>query len=153
LVSLCPWWDGPVTRDALERQLERDAATPKERWIWVNHSPPQNTKVSWTGRRYGGDPYLVKWIERYQPDLVLSGHIHHAPFFSDHGSWTDRLGKTWLFNPGRQIGPRPATLSFDLENGMVEWLSIEARGSQIIPALAGAADCVKRAPAPSLADG
>jgi Icc-related predicted phosphoesterase len=46
------------------------------------------------GQEIGGDKYLVEWIERFAPDLVLSGHIH-APFYPD-GSWIDRIGKTWV---------------------------------------------------------
>jgi Icc-related predicted phosphoesterase len=58
------------------------------------------------------------------PDLVLSGHIHNAPFYPD-GSWIDRIGKTWVFNPGREIGPRPTSIVFDLDAMTAEWFSLE----------------------------
>jgi Icc-related predicted phosphoesterase len=124
LVTVCPWWDGPVSRAALEAQLEADAAKPKTKWIWIHHAPPDRSPVSWTGKKFGGDEFLVQWIARHQPDLVLSGHIHNAPFY-EGGSWVDRLGRTWVFNPGRQLGPCPTHLSFDLERMTVEWLSAE----------------------------
>jgi Icc-related predicted phosphoesterase len=60
----------------------------------------------------------------FGPDLVLSGHIHNAPFY-DEGSWIDRIGKTWVFNPGRQIGPRPTSIVFDLDAMTAEWFSLE----------------------------
>lgn len=126
LITVCPWWDGPVSRAEVEALLERDAAKPKSRWIWIHHAPPDRSPVSWTGRRFGGDEFLVKWIDRFQPEAVLSGHIHNAPFHS-RGSWIDRLGKTWVFNPGRQIGPHPTCLEFDLERMTATWLSMEGQ--------------------------
>ena len=124
LITVCPWWDGPLSRAQLEARLARDAARTKTKWIWIHHAPPDRTRVSWTGHEFGGDEFLVQWIARYQPDLVLSGHIHNAPFYAA-GSWIDRLGKTWIFNPGRQIGPWPTCLSIDLDNMTVAWTSIE----------------------------
>ncbi len=123
-ITVCPWWDGPLSRAELEGQLARDAVKRKGKWIWIHHAPPDRTRVSWTGRQHGGDEFLVEWIKRYEPDLVLSGHIHNAPFYAD-GSWIDRLGKTWIFNPGRQIGPSPCFLSIDLSTMTVSWTSIE----------------------------
>lgn len=124
LFTVCPWWDGPVSRAALEEQLTRDAVRARRRWIWIHHAPPDQSPVSWAGKRFGGDEYLVEWITRFQPDFVLSGHIHNAPFL-DRGSWLDRLGNTWVFNPGRQIGPAPTCISLDLENQTAEWTSFE----------------------------
>lgn len=124
LVSVCPWWDGPVSRARLEEQLARDAAKPKSRWIWIHHAPPDQSPVSWTGKKFAGDVYLAEWIRQYQPDLVLSGHIHNAPFYPA-GSWIDRLGKTWVFNPGRQPGPKPTYLTFDSEALTMQWVSLE----------------------------
>lgn len=124
LITVCPWWDGPVSRGELEALLARDAAKPKAKWIWIHHAPPDRSPVSWTGKKYGGDEFLVEWIRQYQPDLVLSGHIHNAPFYAK-GSWVDRLGKTWVFNPGQQPGPCPTYLAFDLEKMTVVWISAE----------------------------
>lgn len=129
LITICPWWDGPVSQAQLEEQLTQAAARRKSKWIWINHAPPNNSPVSWTGKKYGGDESLIKWIERFEPDLVLSGHIHNAPFVNK-GSWIDRFGKTWVFNPGRQIGPNPTYLILDLEKMTVEWESLEGQGSQ-----------------------
>jgi Icc-related predicted phosphoesterase len=56
---------------------------------------------------------------------VFSGHIHNAPFYPD-GSWIDRIGETWVFNPGRQIGPRPTSIVFDLDAMTAEWFSLES---------------------------
>jgi len=124
LLTVCPWWDGPMSRQELESVLERDSLKPKEKWIWVHHAPPDGSPVSWTGKKFAGDSHLVEWIQRFQPDFVFSGHIHNAPFYPA-GSWIDRLGKTWVFNPGRQPGPKPTYLEFDLETLSVTWMSAE----------------------------
>ncbi len=129
LITICPWWDGPVSRAEVERLLQREASRPKTKWIWIHHAPPDRSPVSWTGKKSGGDPFLVEWIERFAPDLVLSGHIHNAPFVK-RGAWMDRLGKTWVFNPGKQIGPHPTSLVFDLGQMSVSWDSQEGQGTQ-----------------------
>lgn len=136
LITICPWWDGPVSRGEVESLLARDAEKPRKRWVWIHHSPPDNSPVSWAGKKFGGDEFLVGWIQQYQPDLVLSGHIHNAPFNSK-GSWNDRIGKTWVFNPGRQIGSRPAHLIFDLDKMSAEWISLEDQDVQQLDAPIG----------------
>jgi Icc-related predicted phosphoesterase len=120
--TLCPWWDGPETRLAVARQLERDATRPKRRWAWVYHAPPDQTRVSWTGKGYFGDSELAAWIRAYQPELVFCGHVHQSPFRVP-GSWVDRVEGAWVFNAGRQIGPEPAHLVLDLDAMTARWLS------------------------------
>ena len=58
--------------------------------------------------------------------MVLSGHIHNAPFYPA-GSWVDQLGKTWVFNPGKQIGPSPTCIVIDFDLMTAEWLSMEGQ--------------------------
>ena len=129
LITICPWWDGPVSRADVEKLLARDAERKDARWIWIHHAPADKSPVSWTGKKFGGDPFLVEWIHRFEPYLVLSGHIHNAPFVPK-GSWIDRIGRTWIFNPGKQLGPSPTTLIFDLDDLNVKWDSIESQGKQ-----------------------
>jgi len=126
LVTICPWWDGPASQAELEAQLARDAQRVPGRWIWVHHSPPSNSPVSWTGRKSGGDECLREWIQRFTPNIVLSGHIHNSPFLAQ-GSWVDRIGRTWVFNPGKQIGASPTYIALDLDAMTAEWISIEGQ--------------------------
>ncbi len=121
-ITVCPWWDGELSRAELEKQLEREATHSCKRWIWIHHAPPEGSSTSWSGRKYIGDAFLRKWIDRFQPDMVLSGHIHNAPF-SEPGSWVDKIGRTWVFNTGRQTGSQPTTLTLDLETMTAEWNS------------------------------
>jgi Icc-related predicted phosphoesterase len=129
LVTICPWWDGPSSRAELEAQLTREAANVRGRWVWVHHAPPAGAKVCWTGRKFAGDEFLLDWIRRFTPDIVLSGHIHNSPFYPD-GGWVDRIERTWVFNPGREIGPTPAHIVFDLEAMTAERISIDGRSLQ-----------------------
>ncbi len=123
LVTICPWWDGPIGRAELVTRLTADAARRPARWIWVYHWPPRGSLTSWTGRRDYGDRDLRGWIDQFAPDVVLTGHIHQAPFTRD-GSWADRIGDTWIFNAGHQIGPVPAHIELDLAENTAKWVSL-----------------------------
>jgi len=49
--------------------------------------------------------------------------VHEPPFKHD-GAWADRIGDTWVFNPGRQIGPIPAHIEIDLGEMRAQWWSL-----------------------------
>ena len=123
LVTACPWWDGPLGREALVAQLADDAARRPARWMWVYHWPPLGSPTCWTGRKSYGDTELGGWIDEFAPDLVLAGHVHESPF-TDGGSWIDRIGSTWVLNAGHQIGHVPARIELDLDAGTARWVSL-----------------------------
>ena len=92
---------------------------------WRRSSPPMRARRpargsgSTTGRRSArrragpagattATPTWPDWIDEHRPDVVLTGHVHEPPFKPD-GAWADRIGDTWVFNAGRQIGPVPTT--------------------------------------------
>ena len=125
LITVCAWWDGPRTRDDVDRQFATDAALVGDRrWLWVYHAPPGASPTSWTGQRHYGDDELVAWIEQYHPSLVFTGHVHQAPFVPD-GGWLDRIGSTTVFNAGRQPGPEPTRIEIDTDAGTARWSSYE----------------------------
>lgn len=124
LFSICPWWDGPLARSRIGRQLKRDAAAQKSCWVWVYHAPPIGSRISHEMREFG-EPELAHWIDEYQPDLVFCGHVHNAPFRLG-GSWIDRRGKTWVFNAGRQIGGVPTHIMLNIEANHALWFSLES---------------------------
>jgi len=128
LVTICPWWDGPQTQQAIDAQLRAAAAQRKGKWIWVYHAPPANSPIAWGGERFFGDASLSKWVGQYQPDIVFCGHVHEAPFVRN-GSWADRIGETWLFNAGRQIGDIPTAISVETDRGEAAWFSLEGAES------------------------
>jgi len=122
LFTVCPWWDGPHSRAGIEQMLELSSQRRIDRWIWVYHAPPESA-LSWTGKRHYGDVVLPELIKKYSPTAVLCGHIHEAPF-RNGGSWVDRMGDTWLFNAGRQIGNVPARVEIDFEQQAARWISL-----------------------------
>ena len=122
LFTVCPWWDGPYARAGVENMLDAASKQRTGRWIWVYHAPPEGV-LSWTGKRYYGDLVLPELVKRYSPTAVLCGHIHEAPFRTG-GSWIDRIGDTWLFNAGRQIGDIPARVEIDFIAQSARWISL-----------------------------
>ena len=122
LFSICPWWDGPLVKAAIQRQLDAAAGLPAARWIWVHHAPPANSPVSWGGKRFFGDTELEGFIAHHRPAMVISGHVHQSPFIKD-GSWFDRVGETWVFNTGRQPGRPPTYIVIDTDAEQAFWLA------------------------------
>jgi len=120
--TICPWWDGPIVKAGIAAQLAEAAKQRGRRWIWIHHAPPAKSPTSWGGDRYFGDLELLEWIEQYQPDMVLSGHVHQSPFVKD-GSWADRIGRTWVFNSGQQFGVPPAHVVIDTDHDAAVWIS------------------------------
>lgn len=129
LITICPWWDGPLTRDRVAAQLAADALKRTACWFWVHHAPPDNSPTSWDGHRSLGDAPLAEWIAEFTPDIVFSGHVHQSPF-AKGGSWVDRIGGTWVFNAGHQFGAPPSHVVIDTEAKEAIWLS--AAGVQAV---------------------
>lgn len=122
LFTVCPWWDGPHGRAGIEQMLDSASCNRVGRWVWVYHAPPEG-QLSWTGKRHYGDAVLAELVRRHAPTVVLCGHIHEAPFRSG-GSWVDRIGDTWLFNAGRQIGDVPCRIEIDFAKPAARWISL-----------------------------
>ena len=79
--------------------------------------------LCWDGRREFPDHDLAGWIAEHQPEVVLTGHVHQAPW-AEGGSWHARLGRTWVFNAGRQVGPVPPHITLDLAAGTADWYGV-----------------------------
>jgi len=80
--------------------LEELAAQAGPETLYVLHSPPRDTHCDLVGARaHVGSRAIRAFIERRQPPLVLSGHIHESPRVS--GAWRDRIGRTVVVNPGQ----------------------------------------------------
>ncbi|MDO8444672.1 MAG: metallophosphoesterase [Deltaproteobacteria bacterium] len=62
--------------------------------IMICHAPPINTEVDMIpSGTHVGSKAVREFIERYQPDLCITGHIHEA-------SGEDAIGRTKIINPG-----------------------------------------------------
>ena len=121
--TVCPWWDGPLTRDEVDAQLAAASVDRPDLWVWVYHSPPAGTVLCRDGRREFPDHDLAAWIEQHQPDVVICGHIHQAPW-ARGGSWHARLGRTQVFNAGKQIGHVPPHITFDTTARTAHWFGV-----------------------------
>jgi Icc-related predicted phosphoesterase len=84
------------SEEEIAAYLEAGYAAIKDapRKILVAHCPPYHTAIDriYTGYHVGSTS-VRRFIETYQPDVCISGHIHEAP-------GEDRLGNTLLLNPG-----------------------------------------------------
>lgn len=131
LFSILPWWDGDVTKVAVDQQFADASKLAFEQWIWIYHAPPDNSSTSWTGKRFIGDAALNGWIATYKPALVVCGHIHESPF-KKGGSWIDRLDTTWVVNSGNNIGDVPSHIVLDLAAMQAHWTSMEGTETQAL---------------------
>ena len=93
------------------------------RWVWIYHAPPAGTPLCNDGRRTFPDQELADWIAEHRPEIVLCGHIHQAPWATG-GSWHARLGDTWVFNAGKQIGTVPPHITIDTDAGTASWFGV-----------------------------
>ncbi len=70
--------------------------------ILVSHQPPFGTKADDLGEgRHVGSRELRSFIERRRPIACFTGHIHE-------GRGVDRIGETWVANPGPAFGEHAA---------------------------------------------
>lgn len=87
---------GEVEETALAAMLEETFAKADgfDKLVCAIHQPPKGTKLDRLGSgAHVGSPGVRKFIERVQPDVVLTGHIHES-------SGVDRIGKSVVINPG-----------------------------------------------------
>ncbi|MBL0731767.1 MAG: metallophosphoesterase [Desulfosarcina sp.] len=62
--------------------------------IMVSHAPPINTKLDIvSGTTHVGSSSVRKFIETFQPNICLTGHIHES-------AGIDQIGNTTILNPG-----------------------------------------------------
>lgn len=82
--------------------------------LYVFHSPARDTRCDVTmTRHHVGSRAIRAFVERHQPPLVLSGHIHESPRVTGH--WRDTIGRTVVVNPGQFGHPKLAGVWFDPE--------------------------------------
>ncbi len=107
-VRLDPRRRAPTIADALADLGARAGAGA----LYVLHSPPRDTACDLAGARaHVGSRAIRAFVERLQPPLVLSGHIHESPRVS--GAWRDAIGRTVVVNPGQFGTGRLAGVWFD----------------------------------------
>ena len=97
----------------IAQALDALAATaPLHGAVVVSHTPPRDTHfdLNTTGLHFGSRA-LRAFVERHQPGVVLSGHIHESPRVSS--SYHDRIDSTPVVNPGQFGTSRLCGVWFD----------------------------------------
>ena len=83
--------------EELSQKLKKDFAKFKnKKKILLTHEPPKNTKLDNVGWSNVGSKSLRNFIENYEPELVICGHIHET-----FGQW-DYLKNSKILNAGRK---------------------------------------------------
>jgi len=101
----------PTIAAALDALASRGSAGET---IFVLHSPPKGTRCDMISAAvHVGSRAIRAFIERHQPPLVLSGHIHESPRVSN--AWRDAIGRTVVVNPGQFGTSRLCGVWFDPE--------------------------------------
>lgn len=84
------------TEEELKSLLERGYSKVRDAGIkiMVCHTPPVNTRVDMiSSGAHVGSTAVREFIEKYKPDLCITGHIHES-------AGEDTIGRTKIINPG-----------------------------------------------------
>ena len=104
-----PMWDEA-------RRLKRQTGFP---WLVLHHDPPGGGPVG----GMAGDFELRRAIENFQPDFVLSGHLHGQPFF-EGGGFHERIAGSHCFNAGQTPPTKsrvPNYIIMDTDQRLATW--------------------------------
>lgn len=100
-----------LTEDEIMEILRRDYR-PGD--IILSHAPPKDTKADRVhSGLHVGSMALREFIEKNQPPLVVTGHIHEARS-------VDKLGETVIVNPGPLFRGYYAFIDFDEKEKVVK---------------------------------
>lgn len=107
--------------------LEKSAGDPS-RTIFVVHTPPFMTKLDQSfGDAHFGSAGVKNWLASGQKHLVLSGHIHEAPFMNG-GVWREEVSGTLCMQPGGWHDEGLCAVIFDLENPTnARWINSQVK--------------------------
>lgn len=123
VITLCPdtYFGGEQSDRAVARLFASGAAIRDEEglpWLVIHHEPPDSTPICGDAI---GSGQLAGLVMRHQPDLVICGHIHQAPFMrSMGGNWYHRIGRTLLLNAG-QSRKTPWPCHILIDGNIVTW--------------------------------
>jgi Icc-related predicted phosphoesterase len=102
-ISLIGWGGAPTPFNTIVEPSEKETAESLEKmysklkgepFILMVHNPPKDTKLDITfSKRHVGSEAIRKFVEKRQPMLTISAHIHEA-------RGIDKLGSSTLFYPG-----------------------------------------------------
>lgn len=85
--------------------------------IFMIHNPPYGIKMDVAGKKHVGSKPARKIIEKLQPELVLTAHIHESP-------GEDKIGKSKIFYPGAFFQGNYGIIEIDKKTGKVKSLKV-----------------------------
>ncbi len=89
--------------------------------IVLMHNPPKDTECDKISNgMHVGSPLLKEFIEKYQPLLVVTGHIHESAGIC-------KVGKSTVVNPGALLEGKYATCEIIKTNGEWELKNLELK--------------------------
>jgi len=107
-----PYRFDPAARAPTIAQELEPLAPAAAAMVLVTHSPPRSTNCdAIQSREHVGSRAVRSFVERHQPPLVLSGHIHESPRVT--GSHRDAIGRSVIVNPGQFGTSRLCGVWFD----------------------------------------
>ena len=109
------------------RELKKVKKLP---WIVIHHEPPAGINLAKADRMADmGNSFLSENLREFQPDIVLSGHVHNAPFL--HGTCCEQYAKSHCFNVGHQSdSAKPHWVEIALNDR--DWNFIWHRGDRVL---------------------
>ena len=98
-VTFLGWGTDGFTRHSdefreLQREWRRRLTQDDQKVVLVTHAPPSKTNLDNIVQDHDGNVDIRKGIERIQPVLAISGHIH------ENEGEQDKIGNTVCVNPG-----------------------------------------------------
>lgn len=86
--------DGFSSKDPEFDRFAKSLILPDDRkLIFISHQPPYKTKLDYIWDHHGNKSYR-KFLDKVQPVLALSGHLH------ENEGKIDKIKKTYVANPG-----------------------------------------------------
>lgn len=88
--------DGFMNEDANFRKIAREwyGKYKQDKTILLTHGPPYGTKLDHLTNGHTGNKDYRKFVDRFQPKLMICGHFH------ENAGAMDVIGKTKAINPG-----------------------------------------------------
>lgn len=110
--------DFDIIKNATKEKNKKDLW---QKTILISHNPPKNTKCDAVNEElHAGSELFTQFIKKYQPLLVVTGHIHE-------GRSVDKIKNTTIINPGALQDGNYATLKIEKSEDSFKITEIELK--------------------------
>ncbi len=115
-------WEKPES-EIYRDLIELDRSVNPQNTVYVIHTPPAFCALdaSFENRHFGSQG-MRQWLEAGPKHIVLSGHIHEAPFING-GVWKETVNGTLCMQPGGWHDENLCAVIFDITHPeQSEWI-------------------------------